>query len=165
MQVQSPPPEVESQFGEAMWVKVFTTELPDPVRLEDLVGGNPKVKAAELETEWQLLQFDPGNPDSAKLESGYGAPVGPNAASILRRYEFYKFSGNYDPETHEATFADGFGNSLPGPGDVGAYIGAQNAGVNLFALAVPEPETYAMMIAGLGLLGVMARRRKQKAAA
>lgn len=27
---------------------------------------------------------------------------------------------------------------------------------------IPEPETYAMMLAGLGLLGVMARRRKQK---
>jgi hypothetical protein len=29
---------------------------------------------------------------------------------------------------------------------------------------VPEPETYAMMLAGLGLLGFVARRRKQKAA-
>ena len=33
------------------------------------------------------------------------------------------------------------------------------------AAPVPEPETYAMMLAGLGLLGVMTRRRKQKAVA
>ena len=37
---------------------------------------------------------------------------------------------------------------------------------DLYAVAaIPEPETYAMMLAGLGLLGVMARRRKQKAVA
>jgi hypothetical protein len=35
---------------------------------------------------------------------------------------------------------------------------------NGVAAPVPEPETYAMMLAGLGLLGFMARRRKQKAA-
>jgi hypothetical protein len=28
--------------------------------------------------------------------------------------------------------------------------------------AVPEPETYAMLLAGLGLMGFVARRRKQK---
>ena len=27
-------------------------------------------------------------------------------------------------------------------------------------IAVPEPETYAMLLAGLGLIGVSARRRK-----
>jgi hypothetical protein len=31
--------------------------------------------------------------------------------------------------------------------------------------AIPEPETYAMMLAGLGLLGLTARRRKQNLAA
>ena len=30
--------------------------------------------------------------------------------------------------------------------------------------AVPEPETYAMLLAGLGMMGFVARRRKQKAA-
>jgi hypothetical protein len=29
---------------------------------------------------------------------------------------------------------------------------------------IPEPETYAMLLAGLGLLGFVARRRKQNAA-
>jgi len=33
-----------------------------------------------------------------------------------------------------------------------------------FITAVPEPETYAMMLAGLGLLGFMSRRRKQQQA-
>ncbi|MYN20320.1 PEP-CTERM sorting domain-containing protein [Rugamonas sp. FT107W] len=38
----------------------------------------------------------------------------------------------------------------------GAYIGAANFAVQ----AVPEPETYAMLLAGLGLLGIAARRRQ-----
>jgi hypothetical protein len=34
----------------------------------------------------------------------------------------------------------------------------------LFITPVPEPEIYAMMAAGLGLMGFVARRRKQSAA-
>ncbi len=157
-QVQAPAPEIESQFGEAIWVKVFTTELEDNVQLEELVGGNPKVDQAVTEVEWQLLQTDPGNPNAGKLESGYGAPAGPNAASILRRYEFYKYSGEYDAETHEAKVGS---DSHPLDSEIGTYLGAQNAALNFDVAAVPEPETYAMMLAGLGLLGFMARRRRQ----
>jgi len=35
-------------------------------------------------------------------------------------------------------------------------------GSNTFTTSVPEPETYAMMLAGLGLMGFVARRRKQR---
>ena len=49
-----------------------------------------------------------------------------------------------------------------------AFDGATIAGVSIdddTRLApIPEPETYAMLLAGLGLMGVLARRRKQKAA-
>jgi len=38
-------------------------------------------------------------------------------------------------------------------------------GIRQIATTVPEPETYAMLLAGLGLLGLAARRRKQNQAA
>lgn len=49
---------------------------------------------------------------------------------------------------------------------VGRYGGLAPNGNNdfyLHAQIVPEPETYAMMLAGLGLLGTLARRRKNSA--
>ncbi len=164
--VQAPAPPVEGKFGEAIWVKVFTTEFEAPPKLEDLVGNNPKIKAAREglpEIEWQLLQTDPGNPLAGQLEQGYGAPVGPDAPLIARRYEFYDFSGTYDAQSHEAKFDAGFGDSRPGPNDVGNYLGAQNgAFANLNVAAVPEPETYALLLAGSGLVFGITRRRRQR---
>lgn len=95
------------------------------------------------------------------LEKDYGAPALP---TILRRYEFYKFGGTYDPVDHSAILEGS--DSSPLGSDLGAYIGAQNAAVNLnLVAAVAEPETYAMMIAGLGLLGAISRTRKRNPAA
>lgn len=47
--------------------------------------------------------------------------------------------------------------SIPG-GSGTVTVSALNAVVT----AVPEPESYAMLLAGLGLIGVVARRRKQR---
>lgn len=58
------------------------------------------------------------------------------------------------------------GKSLAG---FGVY-GCSGCGVSTLAddftvtASVPEPETYAMLLAGLGLMGFMARRRKQQEA-
>jgi hypothetical protein len=156
--IESPDP-VVFEFGDALWVKVFTTEFEDSVELEDLVADNAHVQQAETEIEWQLLQKDVNNPLSGQLESGLGIPVGPNAASILRRYEFYEFSGEYDAETHESKFAPGFGDSNPGPGDVGTYLGSQNAAVNLDV--IPEPQTCVLLFASLGMLGMGAPRHRR----
>ena len=48
------------------------------------------------------------------------------------------------------------------PGAVGSGFTINNGGGDLnFAAPIPEPETYALMMAGLGMLGFMARRRKR----
>jgi len=50
---------------------------------------------------------------------------------------------------------DGYGSMLAASGDVG------NPGQFMLA-AVPEPETYAMLLAGLGIIGAIARRRRAR---
>ena len=50
--------------------------------------------------------------------------------------------------------------SLPAGYVIGNAIGINNAGQVLVTASIPEPETYALMIAGLGLIGFVAWRQK-----
>lgn len=43
----------------------------------------------------------------------------------------------------------------------GSLASANGYGYTYLAAPVPEPETYAMLLAGLGLIGVVARRRRK----
>jgi hypothetical protein len=49
-------------------------------------------------------------------------------------------------------------------GPYGYWPSIDNLRIDEVAAPVPEPETYAMLLAGLGLMGGIARRRKQKLA-
>jgi PEP-CTERM motif len=163
-QIRAPAPveAAEPQFGTPIWVKVFTTEYEGKVALEDLFGGNPKIVATEMEMEWQLLQTDPNNPKSGLLENGGLAPVGNGMESVVRRYEFYKYTGAVKAEDNEALPM--YGDSHAHASEVGDFIGAQNAAINLGGNlpAVPEPATWASMGLGLAMLaGLRLRRRAQ----
>jgi len=117
-------------------------------------------------------------------DHGNAMPMGPN--SDLLAFEAIKNNGagnlpgvkwHYNTHTNENTlfFAHGAGADMfydqvvgidPGLVHVlghntdGRYI--ENTGVYnvMQAAMVPEPETYAMMLAGLGLVGWIARRRR-----
>jgi hypothetical protein len=151
--VPAPPPKQGQQFSDAIWVKAFITVVqnPDPVELNDLVLGNPVVPPeTETEIEWQLLQTNPARPDlGEKLDEG---DIAAADESITRRYEFYKYLGSYDSESHEAL------NETYDPIYVGDFLGNQNVAAN-FAV-VPEPSTLVLGVAGLASLALASVRRK-----
>uniref|UniRef100_Q01RB6 Bacterial repeat domain-containing protein n=1 Tax=Solibacter usitatus (strain Ellin6076) TaxID=234267 RepID=Q01RB6_SOLUE len=129
-QIPAPPPPAPVQFGPAQWVKVYKLELPNQVDLNDLLGGNPAVPEAPqpAEMEWKLLQYNPHSANSGVLHNQ--AQLGNGSHAVVRRYEHYQYTGTFDPLTHEALCADPT-CSAPGPGELGAIIGAQNAAANL----------------------------------
>jgi len=149
-------------FGEAMWVKVFVTEAAQPAELDHLLVGNPAVPdgkdPAEVEIEWQILQTGKGG-GLDEVDSGLN-DLGANAKSITRRYEFYKYTGPYDVDGEALEENPGANLEF-----VGAFLGGQNAALNLDAFVVPEPGTLALLAIGLaGMAGYRGGRRKVAAA-
>ena len=57
------------------------------------------------------------------------------------------------------TFAINFNTSDVSGNPISGYENTVNSSWNLVAAPVPEPESYAMILAGLGLVGAIARRR------
>jgi hypothetical protein len=111
-----------------------------------------------LTTGWKVTEtayVDPAN-------NLYGG------ASLLGTATFIGGSGIYSKTVNTSAYA-----GLTGPYSLTQIYsiemigtGSANSNINLAATTpVPEPETYAMMLAGLGLMGFIARRRKKLAAA
>jgi hypothetical protein len=94
--VQVPEPvEVQPLLPDSIWMKVYVTELARPVDLLELISGPDSVAphdAAEIETEWELLE--------GGLMSMSHHKVGNKAQAVLRRYEYFKYTGPYKAEDH-----------------------------------------------------------------
>jgi hypothetical protein len=67
------------------------------------------------------------------------------------------------PSVRTAFGYDINGNGSIGAGEYGQWTVNQAAGTITFTNPVPEPETFAMLLAGLGLMGAIVRRRKTAA--
>jgi hypothetical protein len=86
----------------------------------------------------------------------------------------YETSGTYDLNGGVATFSGGTANTSGALGLATTWLGSLGSGpgVALTVLEngehqdvifapVPEPETYALMLAGLGVMGMLAKKRKR----
>ena len=149
--IAPPPPADPTKCGDAMWVKVYVTELPNGLQGDDLdhmVIDDPNVnivpnEPVEVEFEWVLLQACPGN--AGEQEFGGAAEVGAGNEAVSRRFEFYKYTGQYDPDPEAIREALCDNPTEPaqqipercgdpnadGVAGVGDLIGAQNAAINL----------------------------------
>lgn len=124
----APEPDVGQQLGDAVWVKVYMTESTAPSDLNHLVSGDIHVPdaAAEVETDWLLIQGGAGGGLQAELANS--DQIGAMSQSVVRKYQFFKYTGPYDPENHEALPVN---DSQPSAGELGNLIGNQMAGLNL----------------------------------
>jgi uncharacterized repeat protein (TIGR02543 family) len=139
-QVDPPiPPPPAKLFGEAQWMKTYKTENDRQVGLDELLVDNAVVAndQAHLETAWDLIQSELGSNSRRKQKRG---DLGGRSHAVVRRFEFYKFTGEINAVTGQAICADGLCNA-PADSEVGDFIGAQNAAVNLNV-----PPTYQVVV-------------------
>ena len=163
----------------AFWVHLTQTTVGDNVDLGDLlighngafenqgVGQIDGLKAkAEVESEWYELQVGRVNEVSKELKPN-GDP------SVVIDLKFYKYQGQFDDEglvdplALQKPLVDGNGVAYVMLDDgrhnlvyVGQQIGGFNA--NELAAPIPEPAVYALMLVGLGFVGVAVRRRNRR---
>ncbi|MBK7977830.1 MAG: hypothetical protein IPK07_32795 [Deltaproteobacteria bacterium] len=129
-----PRPAPIPQYGDASWIRVFVTEMEREVNLDELVADNPAVvpmDAAQLESDWDLLQADPpGEGGGNHRQKRNGRDLKPTTRSVVRRIETYEYTGAYDPINHLALCADGT-CTAPAVDEVGDLVSTQMTAVNV----------------------------------
>ncbi len=120
--------EVIVQRPDSIWMKVYKTEIGRAVDLDELMsgpGGIVPQDSAEIETEWELLE-------GGKMK-GVEAEIGNHMEAIIRRYEYFTYTGLYDEEHQPLT--DFLDSELlePPAGELGNFIAANMVAANLVA--------------------------------
>jgi hypothetical protein len=134
------------------------------VKLDDLLKGNADVpNDQQVEAEFEIFQA--GDKNAQKFAN---LVVNKGDAVLVLRYEFYKYIGDFTAQGEALCGGNAGGKGGGGGGGItpdacgglGDFVGAQMAGFNVVQPPVPEPGTTAMMLAGLGVMGLLVRVRR-----
>lgn len=136
-EVEAPEPVFQcAKWGEAKWVKVNVTELEIETELDDLLSDNQVIVEAESEIEWKMLQARPtcdenGQPLVQQPENVFAveAVAGDSSKTVIRRYEFFEYTGEYEAESNEVVVL--VDEDSPQDSEIGNYLGSQMAAINL----------------------------------
>lgn len=128
--------------------------------LERVFNGPPviRVKDVLVDLEWTV-------PITYGVEVSYGADLGLDVNSLTAgwfvdgQYQEIDFGG-YADFTHSLTFQRVRAYDVHGDETSASIINGTGFDLSKLAAPVPEPETYALMLAGLGLVGFAARYQK-----
>ena len=139
--IEAPEPaEAPELYGDAQWVKVFKVQLNREANLDELVSDNAVVPqdAAHLEVQWEIIQQEPvsnSHSNGTRRRRQHTETLNADTRSVVRRYETYNFTGQYDPVTHEALCADTTCNTAAAA-EVGELISAQMTAANVNVASV-----------------------------
>jgi hypothetical protein len=95
----------EPQYGDAYWVKATTLYGAIDAQLDGLQKANVANAKTPKTVKWVLLQRAPGvgaNAGKGNREADEMDNLGKKNVQVTKQYEYFKFSGVYDSETHQA---------------------------------------------------------------
>jgi hypothetical protein len=100
------PQELEPQYGDAYWLKTTTLYGNAAAALDGLQIHLIKNIKTKKTVKWTLLQKPPGVGPKAGAPEREAAEndgfANNKVVQVTKQYQYYKFSGAYDSETHEA---------------------------------------------------------------
>lgn len=156
-EIEAPePPEAPEKYGPAQWVKIFKTQLNRPVTADELSSDNPAVvpeDPTQIEVSWDIIQADPpsgsnGNRNRSRKQNQ--GSIGATTRSIIRRYEFYNYTGAVDAITNKVACAD-LTCTAPSAGELGAPLSAQNSAANVIPDSIVATSNSLGAVTGAGL--------------